>query len=115
TMWDGDQVILVYADSAWAFNHSTFLGDMHIDSGVTNEQLAGYDSLSWHREYEFAKILRHSLDKVSSELISIKDNLAQQKKDSKFLQDQISELKNAVRQKEDLICMLKASTSWRLT
>lgn len=115
TMWDGDQVILVYADSAWAFNHSTFLGDMHIDSGVANEQLAGYDSLSWHREYEFAKILRHSLDKVSTELISIKDNLAQQKKDSKFLQDQISELKNAVRQKEDLICMLKASTSWRLT
>ncbi|MCX5464221.1 methyltransferase [Alcaligenes parafaecalis] len=115
TMWAGDQVILVYADSAWAFNHSEFLGDMHIDSGVVNEPLAGYDSLSWHREYEFSKILKHSLAKISTELDNIKDGLSQQKKNNKFLRDQVSELKGSIRQKEDLINMLKNSTSWRIT
>lgn len=115
TMWTGDQIILVYADSTWAFNHSEFLGDMHIDSGAVNEQLAGYDSLSWHREYEFSKILKHSLDKISTELDSIKDDLSKQKNDNKFLQDHVSELKEIVRQKDGLINILKNSTSWRIT
>lgn len=115
TMWNGDQIILVYADPVWASDHARFLRDVHIDSGIANEQLAGYDSLSWHREYEFSKSLRDSLEQVSKELEDIKDSLSQHIKNNKVLQDQSLELKAAIHQKEDLINMMKSSTSWRIT
>ena len=115
TMWNGDQIILFYGDPEWSFNRLEFLSDIYIDSGSGNDKLAGYDSLSWHREFEFSKTLRFSFEELSEKLKDIKTVLSQQKLDNKFLIEQIAELKLSVRQKENFIDMLKKSTSWKIT
>ncbi|QTB98583.1 methyltransferase domain-containing protein [Alcaligenes sp. SORT26] len=118
SMWDGDQIILVYANKKWFDQMNLTLGNMHIESGYESDSLSRHGVVLAHMENEFSRVLKDSLEQVSESLkkLSIsKAELQEQVTKNQRLQERNADLQNVMRQKDEAVNAIRLSTSWKLT
>lgn len=118
SMWDGDQIILVYAKRSWLDQRNLTLGQIHIEADYENDSMSHHSALFKHMENEFSRVLKDSLAQVAESVKQLsvsKAELLDQVTKNQRLQAQNVELQNAVRQKDDAVSAIRLSTSWRLT